>query len=179
MKYQYGRLECGISMPPFSNSAPRRGIQPDAGMTRDAYARSRRLAALAGGGLLAVLALIAFFNITPVIRATTLIPGGLYTDTFWIAFNERSWNGLTDAQKAAVTKHSGLAIALQAGWAWTMGDRIGQTGLEQRNVRFNTLPPEEVAQIVASIRRTRERARRAAGEGPADRPAVASTGRDV
>jgi TRAP-type C4-dicarboxylate transport system substrate-binding protein len=90
---------------------------------------------------------IAFFNITPVIRSTTLIPGGLYTDTFWIAFNERTWNGLTDAQKAAVNKHSGLGIALQAGWAWTMGDRVGQTGLEQRNVRFNTLAAEEVAKI--------------------------------
>jgi TRAP-type C4-dicarboxylate transport system substrate-binding protein len=87
---------------------------------------------------------IAFFNITPVIRATTLIPGGLYTDTFWIAFNERSWQGLTDAQRAAINKHSGMAIALQAGWAWTMGDRVGQQGLEQRQVRFNSLPPEEV-----------------------------------
>lgn len=90
---------------------------------------------------------IAFFNITPVIRSTTLIPGGLYTDTFWIAFNERSWNGLTDAQKAAVNKHSGLGIALQAGWAWTMGDRVGQRGLEERNVRFNTLAAEEVTKI--------------------------------
>jgi TRAP-type C4-dicarboxylate transport system substrate-binding protein len=88
---------------------------------------------------------IAFFNITPVIRSTTLIPGGLYTDTFWIAFNERSWQGLTDAQKAAVNKHSGLGIALQSGWAWTMGDRVGQQGLEARNVRFNTLPEAEVA----------------------------------
>jgi TRAP-type C4-dicarboxylate transport system substrate-binding protein len=90
---------------------------------------------------------IAFFNITPAIRSTTLIPGGLYTDTFWIAFNERSWNGLTDAQKAAVNKHSGLGIALQAGWAWTMGDRVGQRGLEERNVRFNTLAAEEVTKI--------------------------------
>ncbi|MFN7634469.1 MAG: TRAP transporter substrate-binding protein [Acetobacteraceae bacterium] len=90
---------------------------------------------------------IAFFNITPVIRSTTLIPGGLYTDTFWVAFNERSWNGLTDAQKAAVNKHSGLGIALQAGWAWTMGDRVGQRGLEERNVRFNTLAAEEVTKI--------------------------------
>jgi TRAP-type C4-dicarboxylate transport system substrate-binding protein len=88
---------------------------------------------------------IAFFNITPVIRSTTLIPGGLYTDTFWIAFNERSWQGLTDAQRAAVNKHSGLGIALQAGWAWTSGDRVGQQGLEARNVRFNTLPEEEIA----------------------------------
>jgi TRAP-type C4-dicarboxylate transport system substrate-binding protein len=88
---------------------------------------------------------IAFFNITPVIRSTTLIPGGLYTDTFWIAFNERTWQGLTDAQRAAVNKHSGIAIALQSGWAWTMGDRVGQQGLEARNVAFNTLADAEVA----------------------------------
>jgi len=90
---------------------------------------------------------IAFFNITPVIRSTTLIPGGLYTDTFWLAFNERSWQGLTDAQRAAVNKHSGLGVALQSGWAWTMGDRVGQQGLEARSVRFNTLAAEEVAKV--------------------------------
>ncbi|MFP4274429.1 MAG: TRAP transporter substrate-binding protein [Paracoccaceae bacterium] len=88
---------------------------------------------------------IDFFGITPEIETITRIPGGLYTDTFWVAFNEDSWNGLTDEQKAAVEKHSGTAIALLAGWAWTNGDTLGESKLTEQGVEFITLPDEEVA----------------------------------
>lgn len=87
---------------------------------------------------------IDFFGITPVIDSITRIPGGLYTDTFWVAFNENSWNALTDDQKAAVEKHSGMAMALMAGWAWTQGDRLGESKLNEQGVEFITLPEEEV-----------------------------------
>ncbi|QIE57037.1 TRAP transporter substrate-binding protein [Pikeienuella piscinae] len=88
---------------------------------------------------------IDFFGITPVITSITRIPGGLYTDTFWVAFNQASWDGLSPEQQAAVEKHSGMAIALLAGWAWTNGDRIGEAALNEAGVEFITLPEEEVA----------------------------------
>jgi TRAP-type C4-dicarboxylate transport system substrate-binding protein len=87
---------------------------------------------------------IDFFGITPVITSITQIPGGLYTDTFWVAFNEDSWNDLSDEHKAAVEKHSGMAIALLAGWAWTNGDTLGEEKLNEQGVEFITLPEEEV-----------------------------------
>jgi len=87
---------------------------------------------------------IHFFGITPVITSITQIPGGLYTDTFWIAFNEDSWNALSDEHKAAVEKHSGMAIAVLAGWAWTNGDKLGEERLNEQGVEFLTLPDEEV-----------------------------------
>jgi TRAP-type C4-dicarboxylate transport system substrate-binding protein len=90
---------------------------------------------------------VAFFNITPAIRSTTAIHPGLYTDTFWLAFNERTWNGLTDRQKAAVNKHSGMALATMAGWAWTNGDTLGRKALEARNVQFVTMADAEVAKV--------------------------------
>ncbi len=88
---------------------------------------------------------IDFFGITPVIKSITKVPGGLYTDTFWIAFNQDSWDGLTDEQRAAVEKHSGMAIALLAGFAWTNGDIYGEQKLIENNVEFITLPDEDVA----------------------------------
>lgn len=88
---------------------------------------------------------IDFFGITPVITSITRIPGGLYTDTFWVAFNEDSWNGLTDEQRAAVDKHSGMAIALLAGFAWTNGDTYGETKLNEQGVEFLSLSDEDVA----------------------------------
>lgn len=88
---------------------------------------------------------IDFFGITPVITSITRIPGGLYTDTFWVAFNEDSWEGLTDAQRAAVNKHSGMAIALLAGFAWTNGDTLGESRLIEQGVEFLTLSDDDLA----------------------------------
>ncbi len=88
---------------------------------------------------------IDFFGITPVITSITRVPGGLYTDTFWVAFNEDSWNGLTDEQRAAVDKHSGMAIALLAGFAWTNGDIHGEARLNEQGVEFLTLSDEDLA----------------------------------
>ena len=87
---------------------------------------------------------IDFFGITPVITSATRFPGGLYTDTFWVAFNEDSWNALSHEHKAAVEKHSGMAIALLGGWAWTLGDRMGEEKLEEQGVEFITLPEAEI-----------------------------------
>lgn len=88
---------------------------------------------------------IDFFGITPVISSITRIPGGLYTDTFWVAFNQDSWDGLTDDERAAVEKHSGMAIALLAGFAWTNGDIVGEKKLNEKGVEFIVLPEEDVA----------------------------------
>jgi len=88
---------------------------------------------------------IDFFGITPVINSITRVPGGLYTDTFWIAFNQDSWDNLTEEQQAAVTKHSGMAIALLAGFAWTNGDIYGESQLIENDVEFITLPEEDIA----------------------------------
>ena len=94
---------------------------------------------------------IPFFGITPVIEASTHIPGGLYTDTFWVAFNEDSWNALSDEHKAAVEKHSGMAIALLAGWAWTNGDILGESELRKGGVEFLTLPEEDIAEMKSRL----------------------------
>ncbi len=88
---------------------------------------------------------IDFFGITPVITSITRIPGGLYTDTFWVAFNQDSWDSLTDEQRAAVEKHSGIAIALLAGFAWTNGDTYGEAKLNEQGVEFLSMSDEDVA----------------------------------
>lgn len=88
---------------------------------------------------------IDFFGITPVISSITRIPGGLYTDTFWVAFNQDSWDGLTDDERAAVEKHSGMAIAMLSGFAWTNGDIVGEEKLNEKGVEFIVLPDEDVA----------------------------------
>ena len=95
---------------------------------------------------------ISFFKIDPVIKSATRFPGGLYTDTFWVAFNQGAWDSLTDAQRKAIEKHSGLGIALRAGWAWTNGDRLGLKAVEERGVQIHTLSAEELAKAKERLR---------------------------
>jgi TRAP-type C4-dicarboxylate transport system substrate-binding protein len=95
---------------------------------------------------------IEFFKITPVIKGATRIPGGLYTDTFWLAINEAKWNALSAAQKAAVEKHSGLAVALLSGWAWTNGDNWGRAALDRNNVAFAALSDADVDKAKAALK---------------------------
>ena len=89
---------------------------------------------------------IDFFGITPAIKQSTYIPGGLYTDTFWVAFNDATWNKLSDAEKKAVEKHSGMALALLSGWAWTNGDRLGEEKMKAAGVTFTTWSDADIAE---------------------------------
>jgi TRAP-type C4-dicarboxylate transport system substrate-binding protein len=95
---------------------------------------------------------IEFFKITPVIKGVTIFPGGLYTDTFWLAINDAKWAALSPAQKAAFEKHSGLGVALLSGWAWTNGDTLGREGMERNKVEFVTLPDAELAKVKAALK---------------------------
>lgn len=94
---------------------------------------------------------ISFFKITSVIKNATHIPGGLYTDTFWMAFNEAKWNSLSDQQRKAILKHSGLGIAMLAGWAWTNGDYVGMADMEKAGVKFHTLSDSEIAKMKTTL----------------------------
>jgi TRAP-type C4-dicarboxylate transport system substrate-binding protein len=92
------------------------------------------------------------FKLVPVIKSMTGFPGGLYTDTFWLGINEAKWNTLSAQQKAAIEKHSGLAVALLSGWAWTNGDALGRAALERNNTVFFDLPDAEIAKIKTSLK---------------------------
>lgn len=96
---------------------------------------------------------IEFFRITPAIRSSNRVPGGLlYTDTFWLGINEVKWNALTAQQRAAIERHSGMAVALLAGWAWTSGDEWGRAALQRANVQFSSLPESDGPRIREAVR---------------------------
>ena len=89
---------------------------------------------------------IDFFSIMPVIKGAVEIPGGLYTDTFWIAINQDVWDGLTDEEKAAIEKHSGMAIVSLAGWAWTDADIKSEAKMREAGIEFVTLDEPSLAE---------------------------------
>ena len=90
---------------------------------------------------------VEFFKITPAIKSSTLVPGGLYNDTFWLAFNLEKWNSLTDEQRAAIKKHSGMALAMQAAWAWSNAEKWGRASMEKNGVQFAVMSDQEVERL--------------------------------
>ncbi|HLR13413.1 MAG TPA: TRAP transporter substrate-binding protein [Burkholderiaceae bacterium] len=88
---------------------------------------------------------VDFFKITPSIESITVFPGGLYADTFWLAFNQDVWDSLSEAHQKAIEKHSGTAIAMMGGAAWTAGDNVGRASFEEQgNIKWNTISDEEI-----------------------------------
>lgn len=100
---------------------------------------------------------IEFFKITPSVASATRFPGGLYTDTFWLAFNEDVWDGLSEEEKAAVEKHSGMAVAVLGGWAWTNGDDLGREALNANEMEWNTLPDEDMEKVKEELQTLEDR----------------------
>src|SRR5699024_3538561 len=88
---------------------------------------------------------VDFFKITPSIKSITVFPGDLYADTFWLAFNQDVWDSLSEAHQKAIEKHSGTAIAMMGGAAWTAGDNVGRASFEEQgNIKWNTISDEEI-----------------------------------
>ena len=104
-------------------------------------------------GILFPLESVEFFKITPAIKATQRIPGGLlYTDTFWVGVNQKKWDALHPRAKAAMEKHGGMAAALNSAWAWTSGDNLGRAALEKAGVRFVPLPDTDAGKIKSELK---------------------------
>ncbi|PLS21386.1 TRAP transporter substrate-binding protein [Neptunicoccus cionae] len=95
---------------------------------------------------------IDFFGITPVITSITRIPDGLYTDTFWVAFNEEVWDGLSETEQAAINKHSGIAIAMLAGFAWSNADIVAEAKMIEQGVEFIDLPADDITKAKETLK---------------------------
>ena len=96
---------------------------------------------------------IEFFKITPAIKSTVKVPGGLlYTDTFWLGINQKKWDALPPKAKAAIELHGGLGLALNAAWAWTSGDNLGRAALQRAGVQFTALPDADTGRIRQSLK---------------------------
>lgn len=95
---------------------------------------------------------IDFFKITDAIKSATLVPFGLFNETFWMGFNETKWEKLTDKQREVIEKNSGLAMAKLAGSAWTNSQKRGRKAMEDSGVAFNIMSDDEVAKAKTMLK---------------------------
>lgn len=81
---------------------------------------------------------VPFFRIDEVVRHGVSVPGGLYNTSFFVVMNRRSWDRLSDADKAAIDAVSGEAMARMAGQAWDAADAAGLKIMEEKGVALSS-----------------------------------------
>ena len=87
---------------------------------------------LSGGvadGILFPFESVSFFKLDGVVDRGLTVPGGLYNTSFFVVMNRAKWDALSDADKAAIDKVSGEALARLAGQAWDAADKAGRDAM--------------------------------------------------
>jgi TRAP-type C4-dicarboxylate transport system substrate-binding protein len=87
------------------------------------------------------------FKLVPIIKHVTYIPGGLYNTSFAHVMNEAKWKQISEADRAAIGKLSGEALARRTGKAWDATDARGEKAVRDANIPVVTADAKFVAEI--------------------------------
>jgi TRAP-type C4-dicarboxylate transport system substrate-binding protein len=89
------------------------------------------------------------FKLVPLIKHVTYVPGGLYNTSFAHIVNETKWGQISEADRAAITKLSGVALARRTGKAWDATDAKGEKAVRDANIPIVTADAKFIAEIKA------------------------------
>lgn len=89
------------------------------------------------------------FKLVPIIKHVTYVPGGLYNTSFAHIMNEAKWKEISEADRAAITKLSGVALARRTGKAWDATDAKGEKAVRDANIPVVVADAKFIAEIKA------------------------------
>lgn len=89
------------------------------------------------------------FKLTDHIKYTMKIPGGIYNTSWFLVMNEAQWNNISDADRQAIEKISGIALAEMAGKVWDKADMNGAAYVANTDVEVYDAPAGVVENIKA------------------------------
>jgi len=87
------------------------------------------------------------FKLIPLIKHATYVPGGLYNVTFSLIMNEAKWGQISAADKAAIDKLSGEALARRAGKAWDAVDARADKAMRDAGIPIVVASPQFISEI--------------------------------
>jgi TRAP-type C4-dicarboxylate transport system substrate-binding protein len=87
------------------------------------------------------------FKLIPLIKHATFVPGGLYNVSFVMIMNPAKWNQIAEADRAAINKLSGEALAQRAGKGWNAADVKSVKAMHDANIPIVTASPQFIAEI--------------------------------
>lgn len=89
------------------------------------------------------------FKLTPIIKHVTYVPGGLYNTSFALIANPAKWQQISAADRTAISKFTGEALAHRAGKAWDAADTRGEKAVAAAKIPVVNASPQFVAEIKA------------------------------
>lgn len=89
------------------------------------------------------------FKLVPLIKHVTYVPGGLYNTSFAHIMNEAKWKQISEADRAAISKLSGEALARRTGKAWDAVDARGEKAVRDANIPVVVADAKFIAEIKA------------------------------
>ena len=98
-------------------------------------------------GSLHTLESVVNFRLTEKLPYHTIIDNGLYGATFFLTMNEKKWNTLSEADRAAIENISGEAFASQWGEVFNQQNTTAEKTLRDAGHTFSTPAPELVSKI--------------------------------
>ena len=114
----------------------------------------KTLDVLAGGiadGVTAPVETINSMKLNSVLRHGTVIPGGLYNSSYFIAMNWQSWNQLQTADRQIIEALSGEALARRAGQAWDQADARSLANLRQSGTVITVPDANTLTQLQTTL----------------------------
>lgn len=95
---------------------------------------------------------VVTFKTEKIIRYGTSIPGGLYTLSFALIMNEKTFNAMPKQDQEIINTWSGERWAARSGRAWDAEDQAGIDALKKAGVTLTTAGPELVNEIRAKAK---------------------------
>lgn len=114
----------------------------------------KTLDVLAGGiadGVTAPMDTINAMKLNSVVRHGTVIPGGLYNSSYFIAMNWQSWNQLQTADRQIIEALSGEKLARRAGQAWDEADARSLANLRQSGTIITVPDANTLSQLQTTL----------------------------
>lgn len=87
------------------------------------------------------------FKLTDDLKYTTRVPGGLYNTTWFLVMNEGAWEGISEADRAAIDAISGAAFAERVGTAWNGADEKALEAIAEAGIEITDAPAELLESI--------------------------------
>ncbi|MEE8172363.1 MAG: TRAP transporter substrate-binding protein, partial [Alphaproteobacteria bacterium] len=114
------------------------------------------------------------FKLMPYIKNITVIPGGFNSNNFSLLLNEDKWNGLTDAERKAITSISAETIAVNAGKRIDLLDANAKKQALEKGIKIQTASPAFVTAMSEKLQFvTDDWVKEAAGRGVDGKAAIA------
>lgn len=104
------------------------------------------------------------FNLTDHVKYSMKLPGGIYNTSWFLVMSESVWDGLSDADRAAIEDVSGAAFADLAGKVWDAADSSGASYVAETSIEVYDAPAL-VTEAIKAIASKKEAEWAAAVEG--------------